>query len=288
MTTHSARLTRPIWQVALPHVRRLPWEALLSLAFLLLVLVAVVAPGALTTADPLHADPAAAHLAPSLAHPAGTDIQGRDVLVRIIYGARHSVLIGLGATAVAVALGVTFGSLAGVSRGWVDRLVSRFVDVVAAFPEVLLALLMIAFTGRGSLNLILALGVAGLPKYARIIRANVKTAATSGYVEQARTFGVSATRNTLRHVLPNALGAMPVMITIGFGGAIIGSSALSFLGLGPQPPAAEWGLMLSESRAYLRVAWWTGVFPGLALTLVVIAATVLGRYLQARYERRNR
>jgi peptide/nickel transport system permease protein len=198
------------------------------------------------------------------------------------------VLIGLGATLVALLLGSVLGAVAGTSPRWADRAVSRIVDVVAAFPEVLLALLMIAFTGRGALNLVLALGVAGLPKYARTIRANVRLAGASGYVEQARTFGVSGTRNTVRHVLPNALGALPVMVTIGFGGAIIGSSGLSFLGLGPQPPAAEWGLMLSESRAYLRQAWWTAVFPGIALTLVVIAATVLGRSLQHSYERRNR
>lgn len=289
MTSQTLSLSRPLaWRNPIRLAGRLRWEVALSVGFLLLVLVAVLAPQLLTSGDPLRADPLAAHLPPSWEHPAGTDIQGRDVFVRIIYGARYSILIGLGATVVAVALGTAFGTLAGVSRGWADRGISRLVDVVAAFPEVLLALLMIAFTGRGSLNLILALGVAGLPKYARTIRANVKLATTSGYVEQARTFGVGTARNAVRHVLPNALGALPVMVTIGFGGAIIGSSALSFLGLGPQPPAAEWGLMLSESRSYLRQAWWTGVLPGVALTLVVISATVLGRALQARYERRNR
>jgi peptide/nickel transport system permease protein len=264
------------------------WEVVFATAILVVTAVAAIAPQVLTGGDPLRANPVASHLPPSWEHPAGTDIQGRDVLVRIVYGARFSMLIGLGATIVAVTLGLIFGVLAGVAPAWADRTVSRLVDVVAAFPEVLLALLMIAFTGRGVINLVLALGVAGLPKYARTIRSNVLLARSAGYVEQARTFGISRTRIVLRHVLPNALGAVPVIITIGLGGAIIGSSGLSFLGLGPQAPAAEWGLMLAESRTYLRQAWWSAVFPGVALTLVVIAATVVGRAWQASYERRNR
>ncbi len=264
------------------------WGLIFALVVLGVSLVAVIWPQLLTDGDPLGADPTLSHQAPSLAHPFGTDIQGRDVLVRVIYGARYSILIGIGASLVAVVLGVVLGTLAGVGRRAVDRTISRVVDVVAAFPEILLALLMIAFIGRGTLNLVLALGIAGLPKYARTMRANVRLAETSGFVEQSKTFGVSRWTIIRRHVLPNALGALPVMITIGFGGAIIGASALSFLGLGPQPPAAEWGLMLAESRNYLRQAWWTGVFPGAAITVVVIAATILGRVLQANYERRHR
>ncbi|MFT0846822.1 ABC transporter permease [Actinomycetaceae bacterium L2_0104] len=264
------------------------WGLVFALLVLGVSLVAVIWPQALTGGDPTGGDPTLSHQSPSLAHPFGTDIQGRDVLVRVIYGARYSILIGIGASLVAVILGVLLGTLAGVSRRGVDRAISRVVDVVAAFPEILLALLMIAFIGRGTLNLVLALGIAGLPKYARTMRANVRLAETSGFVEQSKTFGISRWTIIRRHVLPNALGALPVMITIGFGGAIIGASALSFLGLGPQPPAAEWGLMLSESRNYLRQAWWAGVFPGAAITTVVIAATILGRVLQANYERRHR
>jgi peptide/nickel transport system permease protein len=275
-------------RVVRPRLGRVRWEVVFATAILVVTAVAAIAPQVLTGGDPLRANPVASHLPPSWEHPAGTDIQGRDVLVRIVYGARFSMLIGLGATIVAVTLGLIFGVLAGVAPAWADRTVSRLVDVVAAFPEVLLALLMIAFTGRGVINLVLALGVAGLPKYARTIRSNVLLARSAGYVEQARTFGISRTRIVLRHVLPNALGAVPVIITIGLGGAIIGSSGLSFLGLGPQAPAAEWGLMLAESRTYLRQAWWSAVFPGVALTLVVIAATVVGRAWQASYERRNR
>lgn len=276
---------RPV--AALRSIRIRP-SVVFSVAVLALAALATISPSLLTHGDPLAGNPALSFQAPSLAHPAGTDLHGRDVLVRIIYGARYSMLIGLGATFVAVGLGVAFGVVAGVLPGWIDRGISRLVDVVAAFPEVLLALLMIAFTGPGVVNLALALGVAGMPKYARMIRSNVRVTSAAGYVEQARTFGLSRSTLVLRHILPNALGALPVMITIGLGGAIIGSSGLSFLGLGPQPPAAEWGLMLAEGRAYLGQAWWSAVLPGVALTLVVISATVLGRTLQAGYERRSR
>jgi len=274
----------------LPSVSRfaIRWDVVVCGIILGLIALAAIFPGALTSGDPLRADPLSSHQPPSWAHPAGTDIQGRDVLVRIIYGARYSMLIGVGAVAVAVVLGLALGVLAGVGPAWLDAGISRLVDVLAAFPEILLALLMIAFTGRGTWNLVLALGVASVPRYARMTRSNVSVTQTLGYVEQALTYGLGRVRMVFRHILPNALGALPVMMTIGLGGAIIGSSGLSFLGLGPQPPAAEWGLMLSDSRAYLRQAWWSGVFPGVALTLVVVSVTVLGRALQAQYERRNR
>ena len=260
----------------------------LSLAILLTGLLAALFPGIFTSRDPLAADPMASHLPPSAEHLAGTDILGRDVYTRIIFGARYSLLIGIGATLVSVLLGGLIGLTSGVGFKWLDKALMRVVDVVASFPEVLLALLLITFTGRGTINLILALGVAGLPKYARILRSQVQVVKGAGYVEQAVTYGISKHRNVLRHVAPNSLGVLPVVATIGLGSAIIASAGLSFLGLGPQPPAAEWGLMLSESRNYLRHAWWGAVFPGVALTVVVIAATVFGRQLQKRFERRTR
>ncbi|MDR1635218.1 MAG: ABC transporter permease [Bifidobacteriaceae bacterium] len=175
-----------------------------------------------------------------------------------------------------------------VAPRWLQQVSDRLIDVLAAFPGLLLAMFLITFTGRGPDNLVLALGFGSLPAYARLIKANASVTLQSGYVEQAKTFGLSKARIVLRHVLPNALGALPIMVTIGLGGAIIGSSALSFLGLGPQPPAAEWGLLLAESRAYLRQAWWSAIYPGIALTAVVVASTVLGQSLQRRYERRDR
>jgi peptide/nickel transport system permease protein len=265
----------------------LPWDLLFAVPVLALVVLAALAPQALTDQGPLDADPRASHLPPSAEHLGGTDLLGRDVLTRVIYGARYSVLIGLGASVVGVTLGLLFGLGAAVGPRWLDQLFSRVVDVVAAFPALLLAMFLITFTGRGADNLVLALGVGSLPGYARLVRSGAKVTLESGYVEQARTFGATKARIVFRHVLPNALGALPIMVTIGLGGAIIGSSALSFLGLGPQPPDAEWGLLLAESRTYLRQAWWGAVFPGIALTGVVIASTVLGQRLQRRYERRD-
>ncbi|MDR1387383.1 MAG: ABC transporter permease [Propionibacteriaceae bacterium] len=262
------------------------WSVVLAGLLLGLAVVAAVWPSLLTPIDPLRADPLQSNLPPSAQHWAGTDLQGRDLLARIVYGARYSLVIGLGAVLVSVLVGTVLGLLAGAGPSWLDQLISRAIDILCAFPSVLLALVFIAFTGPGVPNLILALGLGGIPSFARVVRSQVFVARTSGYAEQARTYAVPAWRIVLRHVLPNALGPLPILATLGLGGAIVGSSGLSFLGLGPQPPAAEWGLMLSDSRNYLRVAWWTGVFPGVALTAVVISATVVGRWLQRRYERR--
>ncbi|MDR1237818.1 MAG: ABC transporter permease [Propionibacteriaceae bacterium] len=273
-----------------PHfrVKRIRWSVVLAVFVLGIAALAALWPQAFTTVDPTYADPALSHLPPSPEHWAGTDFQGRDLLVRIIYGARYSLLIGVGAVVTSTVFGTVLGVTAGAGPAWLDQVISRALDILCAFPGVLLALVFIAFTGPGLPNLILALGIGGIPSIARVARAEVFIAKTSGYVEQARTYALPTWRIVLRHVLPNALGPLPVLVTLGLGGAIVGSSGLSFLGLGPQPPTAEWGLMLSDSRSYLRHAWWTGVFPGVALTAVVIAATVLGRYLQRRYERRLR
>lgn len=269
-------------------VRRFDVTIAVSATVLLIGAVAAIVPSAITSVDPLLADPLASLQPPSWEHPAGTDLQGRDVFARVVHGARYSLVIGLGATGVSLLIGLVTGSAAAIGHRWADYLLSRTVDVVAAFPEVLLALMFIAFTRPGVPNLILALGVAGVPRYARLVRTQIVLTQTTGYVEQARTFGLSKGQNLRRHVLPNALGALPVVATIGLGTSIVGSSALSFLGLGPQPPTPEWGLMLAESSDYLRHAWWVGIYPGIALTLVVVAATALGRNLQRRYERRTR
>ncbi|MBN8881090.1 MAG: ABC transporter permease [Salana multivorans] len=263
----------------------LGWGGLAAALVLAFVLLAALAPRLLTAVDPLAADPLATLQPPGGEHPAGTDSLGRDVLARIIHGTRYSLTIGVAATALAAAGGVLLGLVAGSGNRAVDTVVARAVDVLAAFPEILLALVLIAFTGPGVGNLIVAIGVAGIPRFARVVRAQTQLVRTSGYVEQARTFGLSGLRLATRHVLPNALTAVPVLATIGLGGAIIGAAGLSFLGLGPQPPTPEWGAMLAENRNYLRVAWWGAVFPGLAVVATVVSATVLGRAIQRHLER---
>jgi peptide/nickel transport system permease protein len=257
------------------------WGAIL---FLLLVALAVVAPHWLTHNDPLLADPLNAQLSPSLQHWLGTDQLGRDLLTRVIYGSRHSLLISIAAVALAVIVGTLLGLTAALARGVLDEVLSRTVDVISAFPDLLLALMLIAFTGPGTNNLIIALGVASVPRFARVVRAQTYSVMTSGYVEQARTFGLTRFTLVVRHILPHAVAQVPALATLGLGTAIIGTAGLSFLGMGPQPPTAEWGLMLAEGRNYLRNAWWIAVWPGIFITLTVIAVNTLGRYWQARFE----
>lgn len=255
--------------------------------FLALVTIATLWPGLLTSADPLIADPLQAQLPPSAEHWFGTDHLGRDVFARVIHGARYSILIGFSAVAIGAIAGSILGLLAGLSRGLIDEAISRFLDVVSSFPDLLLALVFISFTGPGTVNLIFALGVAIIPRFARVVRAQTFVIAQSGYVEQAKTFGLKRHILVLRHVLPHAIAQVPILATIGLGTAIISAAGLSFLGMGPQPPAPEWGAMLSEARNYLRVAWWIGVWPGLAITLTVISISILGRRWQLAFEGRR-
>lgn len=255
--------------------------------FLALVTIATLWPGLLTSADPLIADPLQAQLPPSAEHWLGTDHLGRDVFARVIHGARYSILIGFSAVAIGAIAGSILGLLAGLSRGLIDEAISRFLDVVSSFPDLLLALVFISFTGPGTVNLIFALGVAIIPRFARVVRAQTFVIAQSGYVEQAKTFGLKRHILVLRHVLPHAIAQVPILATIGLGTAIISAAGLSFLGMGPQPPAPEWGAMLSEARNYLRVAWWIGVWPGLAITLTVISISILGRRWQLAFEGRR-
>lgn len=265
----------------------LPASVWSAIVFLLLVALAVVAPHWLTHSDPLLADPVNAQLPPSAQHWLGTDQLGRDLLTRVIYGSRYSLLISVAAMALAVICGTLLGLTAALARGVVDELLSRAVDVISAFPDLLLALMLIAFTGPGTNNLIIALGVASVPRFARVVRAQTYSVMTSGYVEQARTFGLSRYTLIVRHILPHAIAQVPALATLGLGTAIIGTAGLSFLGMGPQPPTAEWGLMLAEGRNYLRNAWWIAVWPGVFITLTVIAVNTLGRYWQARFEGRT-
>jgi peptide/nickel transport system permease protein len=252
-----------------------------------LLLIAAAAPYLFTGADPLAADPFAALRAPGAGHWFGTDQLGRDVFARTVYGARYSLAIGAAATLLSVLAGGLAGLLAGLAPRRLDEVLSRGFDVLSAFPEVLLALLFIAFTEPGTPSLVLAIALAFAPRYGRIVRAQTLLVRRCGYVEQAVTFGLSRVRLALRHILPNVLGPLPILATIGLGTAIVNASALSFLGMGPQPPTPEWGAMLAESRNYLRVAWWSAILPGATLTLTVISLTALGRRLQRSFEGRH-
>lgn len=285
--TITETTAEPASAVRVRHRGAVPVGLILAAAFLVAVTVAAVFPSLLSKTDPLYADPLVAFESPSASHWFGTDQLGRDVYSRVVHGAGHSLVIGLSAIVLAVVFGALIGVVAGLSRGLVDEVLSRFLDVVSAFPDLLLALLLISFTGPGTLNLIFALGVASVPRFARVVRAQTFVIVEAGYVEQAKTFGLSRATLIRRHILPHAVASLPILATLGLGTTILGAAALSFLGMGPQPPSPEWGAMLSEGRNYLRQAWWVTVLPGVAVTLTVVSVTVLGRHWQARFEGRT-
>ena len=262
---------------------RLPRPGLiLAIVFVGLLLVAAIAPGLLVSGDPLEANARFAFHAPSFAHWLGTDENGRDVLTRLIYGVRPSLLMGICATAIGLTGGVVLGLTAGLGHRLADGLVMRFIDVLLAFPDLLLALVIIAFWGQGMINAIVAVGVAGIPRYARMVRVQTHVVRIAPYVEAARTLGIGGPALVFRHVLPNAIKPILILATISMGGQITAGASLSFLGLGAPPPSPEWGAMLSVGRDFLANAWWLTAAPGIAITLTVLSITALGRELLRR------
>ncbi len=253
-------------------------------SFVLLLLIAALAPGLLTSVDPLEASARQAYRAPDAVYWLGTDENGRDVLSRLIYGVRPSLLLGLTATALGLGLGIVLGLLAGLGPRWLDGAVMRLVDVLLAFPDLLLALVIITFFGQGTLNLIIAVGIASVPRYARLVRAQTRAVRGAAYVEAATTLGLGRTAVIWRHVLPNAIKPILILATIGIGGNITAGAALSFLGFGAPPPAPEWGTMLAVGRNFLANAWWLVAWPALAITFTVISITAIGRELLRRSE----
>lgn len=272
-----------------------PVPVLIASAFIAFLALMVAVPDLFATADPYRANVGSSLRAPSAEHWFGTDRLGRDIWSRVVHGARYSVLIGLAATAISVVFGTLIGVAAGLSGAFLanrtgrvlDEGLTRSLDVISAFPAILLAMLVVTFTGTGVWNIAVAIGIAGIPLYARVVRAQTFVVTRADYVAHAAVYGRSRWAVLREHVFPNALTAIPVLAAIDIGASILAVSGLSFLGLGPQPPIPEWGVMLAEARDVLRVAWWSGVFPGLFITASVIAFTVLGRWLQARNDRRT-
>ncbi len=254
--------------------------------YLVLVALAAFAPDLLATHDPLQTDVRAALQPPSGAHLFGTDQSGRDVLARVVHGAARSAGIGLLATALALVAGLAVGALSGIAPRWADAVLMRVTDILLAFPEFLVALIVVAVLGPGGANVAIAVTIAAVPVYIRLARTQTRTLRVAEHVEAARILGVGRMRAFVRHVVPGVLGSLSVLATIGIGSAILAAAGLSFLGLGPAEPQPEWGLMLAGGRNVLGQAWWISVFPGLAITLTVISATVLGRALRARMEGR--
>ena len=257
---------------------------LLAGVFVALLLLAAAFPAALAPYDPLDASARLAFQPPSSAHWLGTDENGRDVLSRLIHGVRSSLFMGLAATALGLAWGALLGLLSGLGPRWLDAALMRAIDVLLAFPDLLLALVIITFFGQGTANLILAVGIAGVPRYARLVRAQTLNVRNAGYVEAAVTLGQSQLAVVLRHILPNAFKPVLILATIGIGGTITAGAALSFLGFGAPPPAPEWGGMMAIGRSFLANAPWLVAWPALVITLTVVSISAIGRELLRRSE----
>ncbi|MBL7518011.1 ABC transporter permease [Frankia sp. CNm7] len=261
----------------------------MAVSALLVALIALAAlwPGLLARADPNAAEPVDALLGPSGAHWFGTDQLGRDVYSRVVHGARVSLFIGVGATGIALLLGCLIGMLAATCGRLVDEILMRITDVLLSFPGLLLALLVVAMLGPSSTNATIAIGLSSAPGFARLVRGEALAIREAGYVRTAVTFGAGRARVYLRHLLPNALTPLLVLALLSVGAAIIAGSSLSYLGLGPRVPTAEWGSMLAQGKDFLTISWAMAVFPGLAITVTVIAINIVGRDLQRRFEGRH-
>ncbi|GFM80142.1 ABC transporter permease [Pseudomonas cichorii] len=263
-----------------------PLDASLALLFLAALILAALAPQLFTRIDPLAIVPREAFQAPGWAHWLGTDQSGRDIFARIVYGTRESLFIGVAATALAMSIAITLGLLGGLGGARVDRWVGWLLEVLFAFPSLVLALLFVTVFGSGIGPLIVATGLGAAPGYARMVRGQVLAVRNAGYIEAARALGHPVSRIVLRQLLPNAMRPLVVTLTMGVGQAIVWASALSFLGMGAQPPAPEWGTMLSMGRDFIANAWWLTFFPGLFIVLTTLSTTVTGRYIQQRLEGR--
>jgi dipeptide transport system permease protein len=249
--------------------------------FALLVLVAIFAP-LLAPHDPTqqYRD---ALLAPPIWQEGGksgfllgTDAVGRDMLSRLIYGAQYSLFIGIVVVSIALTGGIIIGLLAGFFGGWVDTVIMRVMDVVLAFPSLLLALVLVAVLGPGLTNAMIAIAIVYQPHFARLTRAAVMGEKAREYVTAARVAGAGNLRLMFRTILPNCLAPLIVQATLSFSSAVLDSAALGFLGMGAQPPASEWGTMLAEAREFILRAWWVVTFPGLAILTSVLAINLMG------------
>ena len=240
-----------------------------------LVLVTILSP-LITPYSPTRPYPEDALSPPSAQHWMGTDEIGRDVLSRVLAGTHISLGVGLAASALTGMLGVAFGLLSGYRGGWVDAVIMRGVDVMLAVPTLLFALAIAAALGAALSNVVLAVGIAGAPRFTRFVRGCVMAARENVYVEAARAGGCSEPRVAVRHILPNVYGPALILGTLNIGVAILTAATLSFLGMGAQPPTPEWGLILAKGRENLGTAWWISTFPGLLITVTVIAINLFG------------
>lgn len=279
---HQAELNRAganitsRWGSLAHYIRRYPLGAIGALIFMAFVLTAIFAP-VLTGFDPTSTNPKSSLANPGGAHILGADFMGRDMWSRIVYGARISLAVGIGATALGCLLGTAIGLMSGYFGGWFDLIVQRLIDIMQSLPLLVMALVMAASLGPSMTNTIIAIAIPSIPNVARIIRSNTLQLREMPYVEAARAVGMSEIAIAVRHVLPNTVAPLIVLGTAQLGSAILTEASLSFLGLGVPEPHPSWGRMLSESAAeYVRTAPWLVIFPGIAISLAVFGTNLLG------------
>jgi ABC-type dipeptide/oligopeptide/nickel transport system permease subunit len=275
--------------IAWRRIRREPWVLLALSIIVALILVGIFAPliapyNPATPDRATHFRPAA----PSATHLLGADQIGRDVLSRLVYGARISLLVGFGSQILSLVLGIVFGLLAGYFGGWVDAVISRWIEILQAFPSLLFIIVLSVSVGPGLLTAYIALGIVGWAGVARIVRGSTMSLRSAEYVEGAKALGAGGSRLIFRHILPGVLPSLIVIYSFGVGGAILGEATLSFLGLGVRPPTPSWGQMIADGQSYLTSAWWISVYPGIAIAIVVIAFNFVGDALRDALDPRMR
>jgi peptide/nickel transport system permease protein len=278
----EARRAGPAWLKSLRRARLAPIGAVL----LILLLICAIFAGQIAPYDPNQVQIVNRLKPPfwmeggSMAHPLGTDQVGHDVLSRVIYGARISMLVGVSAVLVSGVLGTMLGLTAGYRRGWSDSVIMRLGEIQLAFPLILLAIAVLAVLGPGVNNLVLVLGTYGWVIYARVTRAQTLSWREKDFVEAARCMGASSTRIMLNHILPNVYASLIVIASFAMATNVLAEASLSFLGLGAPPNVPSWGAMLASSRDYLQDAWWLATFPGIALMLTILSINVVGDWLR--------
>lgn len=279
--------TRPRRRQALHSLKHHRSALVGALIVAIFVFVAVFAP-LIAPYAPNQTNWGAVRQAPSASYWLGTDELGRDLLSRLIYGARASLQASLASVLIALVIGVPFGLLAGFFRGWVDAVISRCTEALLSIPFLITAIALAAFLGPSLRNAMLAIGIAAAPLFARLMRAQTIAVMAEDYIENARSVGVGNLRMMLRHVLPNAINPIIVQSTLTVATAIIAEASLSFLGLGQQPPHPSWGSMLNTAKAYLEQAPWMAIWPGLAIFLVVLGLNLMGDGLRDALDPRQK
>lgn len=251
-------------------------SALIGLVIFITLIGACLAAPLLTSKDPIAVNPSKTLQPPSAEFPMGSDHIGRDVFTRFLYGGRISLRVGLVAVTLGAVVGIFLGLISGYVGGWLDAFISWLVDVLLAFPDILLALTVVAILGPGITNTMIAVGISFIPSFMRVTRSNVLQIREMEYIAAAKALGSSNADILAHHILPNTIRTLLVLASLGIGNAILAGAALSFLGLGGQPPTPEWGAMLNTGQKFIRQAWWLTVIPGLGIFFTILSVNLIG------------